>query len=216
MKQETPRPVETSQLVKEAQGGDRTAVDELISRYLEFVRSVIALRMRRPRDSLGEFEDVVQETLVRVFKNIDKFEYRSESSFRNWLAACATASLTDHHRRQTAEKRGGGKVRLVSECGSDTLSSAIFAGDVPTPSDIAQAQESRLRAEGRLEQALHRLQDHYLEVIILRKLCNMPYSDIAETMGYKREHNARLLFSRAMLKLKRTLEADQDSAKTTR
>ena len=36
-----------------------------------------------------EFDDIAQDVLLKVFQGLDRFEQKSEGSFRNWLANCA-------------------------------------------------------------------------------------------------------------------------------
>ena len=70
-------------LVREARGGDLKAYSEIVKRYQD-------MALGYAYSFLGDFflaEDAVQETLLRAFKAIEKFE--GKSSLRTWLYAIA-------------------------------------------------------------------------------------------------------------------------------
>ncbi len=71
------------QLVASAQRGCRSAFDELFVRY----KRVVYGAARRYADSCDEAEDLVQETMLRAFRNIEKF--RGQARFSSWLVAIA-------------------------------------------------------------------------------------------------------------------------------
>ncbi len=71
------------QLVASAQRGYRFAFDELFMRY----KGVVYGTARHYADSCDEAEDLVQETMLRAFRNIGKF--RGQARFSSWLVAIA-------------------------------------------------------------------------------------------------------------------------------
>lgn len=190
-------------LVGAAQKGDRGALETLFARYLPRVRQIVALRLGQRQRQFLEVEDVVQETLWTVFRDLDRFEHTTEGGFRNWVAKCVECKIVDLARSAEAKKRGGGKVRRFGDFARESLSDSIFAGKSPTPSQVAQAEET----EERLEKALLALPDHYREVIILRQLCEMSYPEVARALGFREEAAARKACSRALAKLKALLES---------
>jgi RNA polymerase sigma-70 factor (subfamily 1) len=192
----------TFELVRAAQAGDRRALEDLFARYLPRVRQIVALRMGRRLRELEDVDDVAQDVLLKAFQGLERFEQRSEGAFRNWLAACVECEIADKARRAGARKRGGGKVRRFADCESGLLISSVFAGREPTPSAVARAREL---AE-RIEEALIALPRHHREVVILRNLCEMSYEEIAETMALGSAQTARKAVSRALRKLKESLE----------
>jgi RNA polymerase sigma-70 factor (ECF subfamily) len=58
----------------------------------------------------------------------------------------------------------------------------------------------------RLEQALESLEEHYREVILLRKFEELTYGEIAARLG-KSEDACRMMFARAMTALTLEMEA---------
>lgn len=85
------------QLVAAAQGGDRDALEGLISRHRRWIYN-IALRMLYHRD---DAEDVTQEVLIKAITKLDSFAARS--SFRTWLYRIAVNHVLNMKRRKAEE-----------------------------------------------------------------------------------------------------------------
>jgi RNA polymerase sigma factor (sigma-70 family) len=66
-----------------AQRGDRKALDSLISAYLPLLYNIVG----RAMNGHADVDDIVQETLLRVIRNIS--DLRDPRAFRSWLVAIA-------------------------------------------------------------------------------------------------------------------------------
>lgn len=184
----------TLDLVANAQGGDRVALDALFARCLPRVTRIVALRCGRSWNRLEELDDVVQDSLLDAFRNLSQFEPRSEGSFLNWLAKLSCNNLNDAARRGNALKRGGGAVRSLASNSTTTFSASLLSSDESTPSEIAMGAE----IERKLEAAFRELSERHRQVIDLRRMCGMSFEEIAVELGLGGESSARSLFSRAM------------------
>jgi RNA polymerase sigma-70 factor (ECF subfamily) len=189
----------TIDLVRQAQAGDRQAVEALFARYLPRVRQIVALRLGLRPSRIDEHEDIVQEALLKTFLNLESYEERSDATFRNWVSQCVVNAIRDHFRRTGAEKRGAGRVRPFSSFKSEDVSTIVFAGKDPTPSAIL----SRKELADKIEEAILAMKEHWREVIVQRLFCEMSYEEIGRAMGIREEATVRKLFSRAMAELKR-------------
>ena len=187
----------TEELIRAFRGGNSSALDELFARYLPRVRQIVSLRMGWKLRRLLEVDDVVQEVLLGVLGDIDRYECRSEGSFHNWLARCVEREIIDLSRAQNRQKRGGGRVRRFADYGTGVLGSAVFAGKFPTPSQEVCADET---AE-RVEEALLELPASQRELIVLRSVCGMSFSEIAAELDAPSEGSLRVAYSRALRKL---------------
>ena len=193
-------PFETTiHLVRDAQKGDRRALEELFRRYLPRVRQIVALRLGFRPSQFDQHEDIVQEALLDTFRNLEHFQERSESTFRNWVSQCVVNAIRMHFRREGAQKRGAGKVRLFSSFDSEDTGVIVFASDAPTPSAVYRDKELAAKVEA----ALLAMKEHWREVIIQRLFCEMSFAEIGAELGINQEATVRKLFSRAMAELRR-------------
>ncbi len=81
-------------LVEQAKLGCKESFERLVRRYYQNVLGFIAGKLR---DS-GEAEDVVQDTFLNVYKNIDSFD--SNYKFKTWLFCIAHNCMVSHLRKK--------------------------------------------------------------------------------------------------------------------
>lgn len=192
----------TIRLVVAAQKGNSSAFEDLFQRYLPRVRRIVALRMGTRLRQFLDMEDVVQESLLKIFQSIGRFDHKTEGSFRHWLARCVECELIDSARRMEAQKRGGNKVRRFGDCGPEMTMVHVPISRGPTPSGVVQARE----LEEKLDDALLRMPERPRELVILRRLCEMSYEEIAEVMEFPTESAARRAVARALKDLEKLVE----------
>lgn len=192
----------TIQLVRSAQGGDRAALEALFTRYLPRVERIVSLRLGWRLSQFADVEDIAQEVLLKAFQGLERFQEESEGSFIHWLSSCVECEIVDQSRKQSAQKRGQGKGCRFGDLGSQVMLSSILAGSSPSPSQVAQAQET----EQAIESALLALPKHHREVIVLRQICGMSYEEVAKSLKLGREDTARKACSRALQALEAELQ----------
>ncbi len=82
-------------MVAAAQGGDRFALDQLLRRHYDRIHAVC----RRVAGSTRDADDACQEALIKIVRNLPRFDGRS--SFGTWAYRIATnASLDELRKRQ--------------------------------------------------------------------------------------------------------------------
>jgi len=87
-----PEHLSDEELASKAAEGPRSLFEELVSRYS--MRLFYFLRHRTESDQ--DIEDLVQETFLKAFKGIDRFD--PERKFSTWLYTIATREAVSHHR----------------------------------------------------------------------------------------------------------------------
>lgn len=170
-------------LVMRAKLGDRDAFRELASRYYGKVYRMIYAMVGHEDSAL----DLTQETFARALVALPDFEMTS--SFYTWLFRIARNLVVDHIRS---------KAKFV-DFGPEELASQ----------DGGPQQSVEAREEGALVwAALASLKPAHREVLILREVEEMSYSEIAHVLGIhigtvmSRLFHARKAFARAFFEKK--------------
>ena len=84
------------QTVLAAQAGDPRALDSLLAGYLPLIYNIVG----RALSGHADVDDVVQETMLRVVRNLG--DLRDPAAFRSWLVAVAIRQMRDHYRARQA------------------------------------------------------------------------------------------------------------------
>ena len=199
----------TRQLVDSASQGDAAAVNQLLIQHLPKLQAFVRLRMGPQLRAKEGSADLVQSTCREVLEHIDRFQYRGEAGFKNWLYTTAMRKIVNRHEFYTAQKRDAGReVPLEVRTGS---SSDVNLGDCyrtfATPSRAVSVKE----ALELTEKAFDQLPEHYREVIILARLVGMSRAEIAERTG-RTEGAVRTLLSRALATLAEIVESSESDS----
>src|SRR6266436_4604290 len=121
--QKAQRELEDLQLVLKARNGDDVAMDQLMRRYIGFVR----LKASSYFLAGGDSEDLIQEGLVGLYKAIRDFRTDRESSFRNFAELCITRQIITAVKTATRNKH-----TPLNQYVSFSSSPAGAGDDVPT------------------------------------------------------------------------------------
>ena len=150
-------------------------------------------------------DDLVQETYVDVFRRIESFDNRGESSFERWVLTIAQNKLRNHLRDRRAQKRGGRQSDLLPDNYLDS-SVALFdqlAGPQSTPSRAF----SRKEIVAAVEDALRALPEHCRNAIRLIHFEGKTVRDTAHNLG-RSERAVHGLCRRGMKQLREYLHSE--------
>ncbi len=127
-----------------------------------------------------EAEDAVQETLLRAWKSIDRFEGRSE--LRSWLYRIATNVCLDllNGRERRARPMDLGPAREPIEANLNTLPEVTWIE--PLPDDPAEVAESRETIRLAFVAALQHLPPRQRAVLILCEVLRWKAAEVAELL----------------------------------
>lgn len=158
------------ELVALAQAGDRDAVRQLLERYERRLLSVIIGMVRNPEDA----KEILQETFVRAFRNLDGF--KGESSFYTWIYRIAMNLAIDHQRR-------GAKRPLVEFDDSvGVKEDAVGEGSATLGIDPFKSVRSRELGK-KIFEAIESLTPDHRAVILLREIDGLSYEEISEVLN---------------------------------
>lgn len=187
----------TTRLLGASWEGDEAALAELVERHLPFVRQLVALRLGRRLAEMEDVEDLVQEAMLSLLASRRDIPVESAGRFRGWLARLVENRLRDRARHHGARKRGPERrnLRLGTETG--LLGETFVPSKAPTPTQEA----ARAELEHRIESALLRLNERERRAILLRKLEDASYEEIAGELDLGKASSARSLVTRSLAKL---------------
>ena len=154
---------------------------------LEDHRAAIAGHCYRMLGSISEADDAVQETMVRAWKSLDKFEDRA--SVRTWLYRIATNVCIDElaHRSKRARPMGDGPVGTVNDV-LETRERSHWIEPVPDaqvlPEDADPAHLTMLRESIRLAfiAALQHLPPRQRAALLLSEVVGWSATEVAESL----------------------------------
>ena len=161
------------ELVALAQKGSEKAYRELLGRYQRPVFSLV-YRMLRDRE---QAEDLAQETFVRVFNHIERYDPKYK--FSSWIFKIATNLTIDHIRKKevaTVSIDGSRYAVTADEIEASTIT--VASGD-ENPEELLVAKELGESIEG----AIGELRAEYRTAILLRHVEGREYQEIADIMG---------------------------------
>jgi len=143
-----------------------------------------------------EAEDVAQETVIKVYQNLDKF--RGESQFRTWVLSIARNEGLARMRKIGNRREDSLDARTDEQTGDYTP--AILTSWREIPADALEQKElgAILRA------AIEGLPEIYRNVVLLRDIEEMDIRETAAALGISeasvkvRLHRARALLQRVL------------------
>lgn len=146
-------------------------------------------------------DDLTQEVMLQIFKDIGEFKVEPGASFSGWVRMIANRKLNDYWRRTRAKKRGSGRLRHLGDF-DETGGRERFADErVPRQSMLVRYRE----LQESLQQALAELSDKHKQVIEMRLFQGKSFAEIMPLLGYTKEVTVRSLHMRALQRLQELL-----------
>ncbi|HYL76576.1 MAG TPA: sigma-70 family RNA polymerase sigma factor [Bryobacteraceae bacterium] len=183
--------VEAGGAVERARSGDSDAFRLLVEQHS---RAIFRLAFRMTGNE-QDAEDVVQETFLRAYKQLDRYEARS--SFSTWLYRIASNYSLDLMRmRKRHESR---REHGTDEDQRDILQSIPL--DTPGPDRLMYGEEVKEKVNA----AMNELSAQERTAFVLRHFEGLSIEEIGEALGTGANATKHSIF-RAVQKLRRSLE----------
>lgn len=171
----------TQELVTLARAGDERAKDRLIDRCLPPLKRWAKGRLPHYARNLAETDDLVQGALLRTLQRLDSIEMRGSGSFLAYMRQCLVNAVRDEIRRTS---------RHAEEPLDDNPRAANRSADEP---DMGALMD--------YERSLSTLPERQRDAVVLRVEFELTFPEIAAELDMPSADAARMMVSRAMLRL---------------
>ncbi|MFH5832431.1 RNA polymerase sigma factor [Halalkalibaculum sp. DA3122] len=160
--------LEDDTLVKRAIGGNESAYKKLVDKY---ERAIYFHILKMVRDQ-KQVEDLVQETFVKAFDNLNS--YSTNYAFSTWLYRIATNHTIDYLRKK--------KLKTLSI--DEPVKTRDGDMNMQLPDEHAATDRSLIRKQRQqmVQQAIENLPPKYRKVIQMRHMEEKSYQEIADIL----------------------------------
>jgi RNA polymerase sigma-70 factor (ECF subfamily) len=153
------------ELVRAAQHGDSSAMDELLHRHYHRVHAVC----RRIAGASSDADDAAQEAMIRIVRNLDRFDGRA--AFGTWAYRIATNTALDELRKRKRRPQ-------LHAIGDRDDARPVEPVD-PLADHTVEAIGDRLA----IEEALAGLPEEFKAPVVMRDVGDLDYAEIADALG---------------------------------
>lgn len=159
--------VNETELIKKCQKGDTASFEKLVEIYSDRAYAVAFGVMGNPHDA----SDMTQESFIKVYKNIRKFNF--QSAFNTWLHRIVKNTCIDEIRKRKRKNETSLDSTFDSGDGEYTMQ---IADDSPGVQETLERQET----SEMLWDALDELDEKHRLVIILADIKGYDYNEISD------------------------------------
>jgi RNA polymerase sigma-70 factor (ECF subfamily) len=189
-----------------ARAGDGTALGQLLEAYRNYLIVLARVQIGRRLQGKVDASDVVQEAFLKAHRNFGQFRGQSQKELAGWLRQILLSNLLNlvrqYHGSRRRDLRLERDLAVELDQSSRDLDGALFAKQ-STPSQKACKREQAVL----LADALGRLPEDYRDVIILRHLEGLPFTEVAARMGRSLD-SVDKLWVRALGRLRRLMREE--------
>lgn len=180
--------IDEKHLLKMAAAGDTAAFEQLVLTYQTQVYN-LALRMTgNPEDAA----DMTQEAFLRAWRALDKFQ--NDAAFSTWLYRLTSNACIDFLRN--AKRRQTVPLTVTAD--------EEYTLDLPDPGKTPEETLISKEEQAMLSQALALLEPEQRQLLTLRVINELSYTQIAEVLGI-REGTVKSRLARARENLRKKL-----------
>lgn len=197
---------DTGALIQLAHAGNSDARGRLLEAYRPYLTLLARVQIGKRLVGKADPADVVQETFLEAFRDFDSFRGVTPGELVTWLRQVLVRNLANLVRRYLGTRARD--VRLEVELEADVERSSMALANVLVARQSTPSQRAaKTEMAARLADALARLRDDYREVLVLRYLEGLPFSEVAERMG-RSVDSVEKLWARGLARLREVMPAD--------
>lgn len=171
-------------LLARAVEGDRDALAALVERHAPEVRRRLAPAMPARWSAAFDLDDVMQQAFADAILAVRRFVPRGPGSFTAWLTTLGRNNLLNAIRGLEADKRGGGRPRIVAQPGGTAGDSyADLLDRLGGDSATASREVARIEARDALRRAIDELPEVSRAVVQLYDIEGCSIDAVASELG---------------------------------
>jgi RNA polymerase sigma-70 factor (ECF subfamily) len=195
--------LDLAQLLIQARAGKTSALGQLLECYRGYLTLLARVQVSRRLQGKADAADLVQEVFLEAYRTFAQFRGTSDGELASWLRHILASHTAMLGRRYLGTR--GRDVRLERKLAEEIDASSRFLNQ-----DLAAKQSSPSQQAVRREQAvllaeaLGKLPGDYREVIVLRHLEGLSFSEVAVRMN-RTVPSVKHLWTRALALLRRSL-----------
>ena len=162
-------------LVERAKSGDTEAFSEIVSCCERFVYNTACRVLTASGRSVSDADDIAQDALIKAWRSLSSF--RGDCSFSTWLFR-----VTVNTARDTI--RSSARRPVISLTRQENEDDDPEIWDIPVTSGDELPEEAAERRETieAVRRAVESLPEDQRQVIVLRDIHDLPYSEIAKIL----------------------------------
>jgi RNA polymerase sigma-70 factor (ECF subfamily) len=191
-------------LLRQAREGSGPALGELLELYRNYLALLARLQIGRRLQGKVDPLDLVQETFLEAHRDFAQFRGTSEAELVSWLRQILARNLANLLRGYYGTQRRD--VRLERDLAAELDQSSRVLDRALLQQSTPSQQATRREQAVLLADALGRLPKDYREVIILRHLEGLSFTQVACRMDRSLD-SVEKLWARGLARLRRTLGA---------
>ncbi len=178
-----------AQLITLYKEGNPKAFEGIINRYAQITYRFVFMMVKNK----DEAHDIVQDTLIKVWKNIKKFD--NNKNFRTWIFSVATNTTIDFLRKR----------KNINFSSLDDIDDQNFDQTIPDTGPLQNELFEKQENIELIEKALDTISPEDRTIILLHEGEDMTFEEIAIVVD-KPMNTVKSRYRRALLILKKYIE----------
>lgn len=153
------------ELIKSFQNGNLQVFEELIKPHEKKIYNIALKLVKNEQDAY----DLAQESLIKIYKSLNRFEYKS--NFSTWIYRIAYNTSIDYLRKNN----NNGWTMSLDEENENGVKFEV-EDTLPTPEEIFEMKITKEL----IKEAVDKLDDTQRAVVVLRDVEGLSYEEISE------------------------------------
>jgi RNA polymerase sigma-70 factor (ECF subfamily) len=192
-------------LLRQARMEDGDALGQLLERFRSYLLLLARTQIGNRLQGKVDAEDIVQEVFLEAHRHFGQLRGHSAGEVAVWLRQILAGTLANLVRRYWRTHRRN--IRLEQDLEQDLeQSSLLLDGGLVAQQSSPSQQATRRENAVLLADALEHLPEDYRDVLVLRHLEGLTFSQVALRMGRSLEATKKL-WARALDRLRRSMGA---------